>query len=258
MNKIKLYIIGSIATRGCFEYVDKSTYQDLYEICGLQYQSSFISLMSKPLKLKNLDIISKINGWNKTVVTRDMNKIFLDELKNCKPDYIIIDLVSETEYGVIKIEDTYISNIRGKTNKMNLNAYETNEISIKNNKELYIELLTKNINSFKEFCKTNLPNTKLIFHIAPYLYSYFDECRVTKKFENKDLMSKNKQLKELYNMNFITNEDLVIDINDKTYFSTSKHKISLAPLHYETKYYKDFISELNRVVLKDFIKEGER
>ena len=258
MNKIKLYIVGSVSTKGCFEYGDKGTYEDLYEVCGLQYQSSFISLMSKQLKLKSLDIFESLDGWSKKVITRDMNKIFLDELKDCKPNYIIIDLVSEVEGSVIQIEYTYISKIKGKTNKINLDDYDTKEISIKSHKDLYIELLTKNLNLFREFCKTNLPKTKLIFHVAPYLYSYLDGCRVPKSFENKGLISKNKQVKELYYMNCLDEDDLVIDMNDKTYFSTSKHKLSLNPLHYETKYYTDFVSELNRIVLKDFIKESAR
>lgn len=254
MGNIKLYIIGSVATKGCFQYCSTDIYEDIYEVTGLQYQSSFISLMSKSVELDGLDM-TMLDSWSQNVITRDMNKVFLDELKEIKPDYIIIDLISEIEGGLIELKDTYISNIKGKTNKLNFENYNVKKIDLNNNKDFYIELLNENLNLFRSFCNNNLPNTKIIFHVAPYSYSYFDEDRVTRTFENKGLIAKNKKIRELYYDYCLKNDDLIIDMNDKTYFSTCKHKLSLNPLHYENRYYNDFICELNRIVLKDFIRK---
>lgn len=256
MERIKLYIIGSVATKGCFEYCSKDIYQDIYEIIGLQYQSSFISLMSDSVELSDLEM-DNLDSWSKNVVTRDMNKIFLKELKESNPDYIIIDLISEVEGSIIELQGKYISQIKGKTNKLNLEKYDIREINIKNDKEFYLDLLKRKIELFRRFCECNLPRTKLIFHVATYLYSYFDENRVTKSFENKGIIAKNKQVKELYYDHCLKENDLIIDMSDKTYFSTANHKLSLNPLHYESKYYMDFISQLNRIVLKEFIRRGK-
>lgn len=252
MERIKLYIIGSVATKGCFEYCSMDVYKDLYEVTGLQYQSSFVSLMSEPVVLDGLDI-TMLDPWSKKVITRDMNKVFLDELKEINPDYIIIDLISEVEGGLIKLKDKYISNIKGKSNKLNFEKYNIKKFDINNDKDFYVELLKNSLDLFRSFCNNNLPKTKIIFHVAPYLYSYFDENTVTRSFENKGLIAKNKKVRDLYYNYCLKNEDLIIDMSNKTYFSTSKHKLSLNPLHYEHRYYSDFISELNRIVLKEFI-----
>ena len=230
MKQIKLYIIGSVSTKGCFAYSQENIHQDLYEVTGMQYQSSFISLMSNQLRLKDLNI-ENLDSWSKKVIMRDMNKTFLQEIIQLEPDYIIIDLISEIESSVMKIQDTYITKIKGKSNKLDFDNYEAEEISLKKHKELYIELLKNKIYEFRKFCSENLPNTKIIFHVAPFLYSYISRDRQTKCFENKGLIFQNKLLKEVYYDHCVTKDDLIIDLNDKTYFSTENHKLSLNPLH---------------------------
>ena len=254
MKKLKLYIIGSISTRACFDYIPENIYTDIYEVTGVQYQSSFISLMSNPIDKDSLDT-SSLSKWSQKVIERDLSKTFKEELIKSKPDYIIVDLISEIEYGVIKTPDSYITKISGKTNKLDLKDLCLEEISFKDKKEIYMELFKNKIDKFKMFCKDELPQTKIIFHIAPFLYSYFDDCRVAKSFINKNLLWKNKSIKELYE--YCTSEtDLIIDTNDKTYFATTKHRVSLNPIHYETQYYIDFISELNIITLKDLLERG--
>lgn len=254
MKKLKIYIVGSITTRACFDYIPKEKYSDIYDIVGVQYQSSIISLMSDPVTYENIDL-DELNGWSKKVIKRDFDKSFKNEMIKEQPDYIIIDLVSDVEYGVIETPHSYITKINGKTNKLDLTGLSVKELTLKKNKETYLRLFDEKMNQFKLFCKNKLPNTKIIFHISPFLYSYFDDCRVKRSFIDKNLIWKNKIINMLYEYS-ISENDLVIDLNEKTYFATAKHNVSLNPIHYETQYYIDFIDKLNFIVLRDILKKG--
>ena len=246
---IKIYIIGSIATRGCFSYSSKDVYDDIYDISGIQYQSSIISLMSKACNVTNYNI-NNISGWNKKTVCRDFNKIFLKELISLKPDYIILDLISDVQYDLISIENSYVTNIKGKTNKIGMDLNNLKVINIFDNKDEYLNLFKQSFDKFKLFIKENLPNTKLIIHKAKFAYSYLDECMVARSFKNLNLIEKNRLLDEIYSY---CTKDLMIEMDDKAYFSNIKHPISLNPIHYSNDYYTDFHFKLNKIVLKSLI-----
>lgn len=50
MTNIPIYIIGSVATKECFNKKTLNIYDNIFNIEGIQYQSSFISLFSRKLE----------------------------------------------------------------------------------------------------------------------------------------------------------------------------------------------------------------
>lgn len=256
MKKVRLSICGGVATKAAFDLFKKEENLEIYDITSLQYESSIISIMSDKIDIE-VEGTENIDNWTMKVIYSDLKKEYIEKIKADKPDYIVLDLVSDAIHGCLKIKDSYITNNRPKLRKVKINA-ETEEFSAKmSNGIAYKKLVKEKISEFLLLIEKELPNTKVVLHCAKLCHAYYGEQRKIISFNIYDIMNKNKILLEFYSFAKEFNNVSVIDLNNKVYFSKINHRWSpkASPLHYEDMYYRDFIATLDRIVLKNLLKE---
>lgn len=252
MNKITVSICGSSATRGCFELHNLKDLNDIIDVVNIQYQSSFISLGSKPFN-KNLKFSDMITNWNKTVIQRDLSKEYLEELKELQPQFIVVDFISDILYGTLKFGDEVITNNRGKLKEV---QFEDKGVvfNIKTDYEAFINDWFISVSEFMGFVKENLPNTKVIIHSARFIRSYYEYNNTVRPFDKYDTLENNTILNEMerkleeFNLNYI-------NLNGEKYFSSERHKWKKNTIHYEQRYYRDFLLEFYKIAFKEILKK---
>lgn len=254
MKKIRLSICGSAATRAAFELYKKQENLEIYDITSMQYESSIISIMSDKIDLE-VEKTDKTDNWTMRVIQDDLKKEYIEKLKIEKPDYIVLDLVSDIVYGCLKFQNSYITNNAGKLRKVKINSImEEVTLSTKGSIE-YKKIVKENISKFLTVIEKELPDTKVILHCAKLCHAYYGEQRSIISFKRHDIINKNRALLDLYNFVKKFNNISVIDLNNRVYFSKINHKWSPkgSPIHYEDIYYRDFMAILDRIVLKNLL-----
>lgn len=254
MKKVKLSICGGVATKAAFDLFKKEENLEIYDITSVQYENSIVSIMADKVDI-DIEKTEKTDSWTMKVIYDDLKKDYIEKLKNDKPDYIVLDLVSDGIYGCLKVGNSYITNNKPKLKKVKVNSY-TEEVSVSTKGTIeYNKLVKENISKFLLLIERELPNTKVILHCAKLCHGYYGEQRRIMSFKRYDIINKNRVLLDLYSFVKEFNNVEVIDLNNKIYFSKVNHKWSPkpSPIHYEDTYYRDFIATVDRIVLKDLL-----
>lgn len=256
MKKVKISICGGVATKAAFDLYKKEENIEIYDITSIQYESSIISIMSDKIDIE-VEETGKNNSWIMEVINNDFKKEYIEKLKVDKPDYIVLDLVSDVIYGCLKVGNSYITNNIPKLKRVKFNS-NTEEFSASTEGIIeYKKLVKENISKFLMLIEKELPNTEVILHCAKLCHAYYGDQRKIMSFNRYDIINKNRILLEIYSFAKEFNNVSVIDLNNKIYFSRVNHKWSSkpSPIHYEDAYYRDFIATLDRIVLKKLLKE---
>lgn len=248
MSQINISVIGTSATRGCFELMKLENLEQICNVSIDQYQSSMISIMSEPLG-KNVTISDKIKGWDKQVINMDFKKELFKNLEIQKPHYIVVDFIADILYGVLNIGRTSVTNNKNKLSFVQFHE-DVEVFTIHTHKDEYLTRWYAATQQFLTKVKEILPNTKVIIHSARFVNSYYDENNFLKSFQRNDLQSKNRYLEQMEEM--IVNEDVTfINLSKSKYHSSSNHKWKKNIVNYETRYYHDFLLEFLCFIIKE-------
>ncbi|MBM7646031.1 hypothetical protein JOD45_002256 [Scopulibacillus daqui] len=254
MQKIKVAVIGSAATRGCFELSSLSDLDNILEVSLLHYQSSLISIMSDPVK--NVALKTGISPFTKKIMTEDFEKGIFDKLKTIMPDFVVMDFIPDITYGALRIGDAYVTN-----NKKKLDYAEIPEnaesFTISSNQTEYAKKWAASFNRFVKQLKIVCPQTRIVVHSACFVSSYYEKNYQLKSLQRNDIQKKNKLLRTLEGL--INDDDIYyIDLTHRKFHSSAMHEWKLSYLHYETKYYNEFLLEFFKLIIKTGLQDQTR
>ena len=107
----------------------------------------------------------------------DLDKVFLEDLKNENFEYMILDTYYDTNFGVVDIGDNrYITNnIRLNQTEFFKNLEYKRFLTIQNNTAEYFELWKKSCDSFFEYLETYCPDLKVILNPSRHVYKVLNE-----------------------------------------------------------------------------------
>lgn len=164
---IKIATIGSCVTRDNFNSNFNPHYKDYFELVAHQHQSSIISMMSNKTSFTKTSDFSDATAYRKRHITNEFNKSFINEIKDKKPEYIMIDLYADIKYGVVKFDDeTYITNNKHFKNFPELKNKPT--LDLYKNFDEYLSLWKYYTNILFDFIQQELPESKVILVNARY------------------------------------------------------------------------------------------
>lgn len=168
--KIKIGIWGSCCTRDIFRSIFNN-YKEYFEIISSLERVSAISLMEKEhsIEFNEEDIqiypLDARNKFRSDVLRRDLSKNSLKSIGE-NIDYLFIDEFFEAYFGIIKINDTYITNNRWDLPETKF--YETinqdNILTLDKNFDEYFELWKISCDNFFDYFHENFPNVKIILN----------------------------------------------------------------------------------------------
>lgn len=256
-EKIKIAVFGACYSRSAFTSLDyfNKDYKDKYQVVHTSFQPSFISLMSEPVNYHDA-FFKEFNDTEKQYIKNEFEKSFFKAIEETKPDFLIIDLFADAACDLLKFgENQFITgNFYIQYSDYVKNLTENVEILNHDNMVEYMKYWYKSINLFKEKIKNYIPEDRIILQKARAIDRYFDENRNILYFEDELAVVKQRnfmyELMENYILEMMPQMQ-VIDVNDRGYIGHYGFPFGGKSInHFEPDYYKDFLKELDKLVLK--------
>ncbi|WP_088012307.1 DUF6270 domain-containing protein [Gottfriedia acidiceleris] len=257
---IKIAVIGSCVSRDIFNSKFIPYHKELFEVVSTAWQTSFTSLVAKPVELstEDLDTGGRLRDHRWNTLLRDLSKEPLKEILESMPEYIIIDFFADVNYGYVKLdqsEDHFLSNNPNGFRKTKF--YKTKKCGktydIHKNAR-FLEFFYKGFGKFYQIIKEQLPETKLIINGFFEAFGYIGDEKYPVRYDigtQQKVKENNTRYLEIYESIRKDFPDIdIIDMNQKTYFGDPNHPFGNHPYHMTKEYYNDLFNTITRHVLK--------
>ncbi|MEK5502717.1 DUF6270 domain-containing protein [Bacillus sp. FSL M8-0168] len=258
-NVTNIAVLGTCYSRNAFNTMDyfNPGYKKLYKCAYTQFHSNIISLVSDPVEFNKDDFIqSELKESDINYLKSDFEKSFFENLKDTKPDYLIIDLYVDACREVIEINDSsyitlnyllprtaFYKKLKG---KKVISSSDANE---------YFDLWEKSLEKFIEKLLSIIPEDKIILNRGRLTTKYKDANNKIVEFPHKEIKRNNYIWDKLENCFLYHLPNVrIIDMRKTKYIGYHKHPFGNSYAHYEPDYYKEFLFRLNEIVLEDMNK----
>lgn len=256
---VKIATIGSCVVRDNFNTKFNPYYKEYFNLVA-HLQSDLHSLMSTPTKFSKSDNYNEATNFHKQHIQNEINKQFLERLKDTNPDYIILDLYADMKFDEVMFDEkTYITN--NVQYKYLPEIQEKSILKIYEDFEEYFKSWKNSVDELFEFFRNELPKSKVILLNAKYQSKFkinttLDEHGQNQRKKNLDTKKMNQKWNILYN--HVENNFDVFKINMKVdkYALNETCLEGSYYLNFESKFYKDFLFELLNIISLDKLSEN--
>lgn len=258
MGITKVAVVGACVTRDCFNRSFVPFYRDNFECVSTVWQSSFISLVSTPTRLADPELAGRLNEKQLVYLKEDIEKTHVRKLVGQKPDYIILDLYSDTHYGTCTINDTAVTcnpNSLMKTNFYKLNKEALTSSSLLNCPEQFPKV-KEALYRFIENMRHALPGASVVLHLFEFTDAYINKKGESVRFEGAKyayIEKANALLNRLYDEILAEMDVMTVDMRGRYYLGDEGYPFGLEPYHFERQYQLDFISKFSLLCQKNKI-----
>ncbi|URM33413.1 DUF6270 domain-containing protein [Cytobacillus firmus] len=260
-NTLKIAVSGSCFSRLAFSSADyyNPGYKSKYELVYTQFHSSIISLMSNPVEFPE----KKFKGFDKREVEyirSDYKKDFFKQLKDKKPDFLILDFYVDGSKDVLMFDEEHCVSMNYMLRRNVNYLYEVKQkttVLTHEDVDAFLENWEKAIRSFCKEIVKYIPEERIILQKVRKTSGYYSEGDKLKNFaDEKENIKRSNYLYEYMENCFLQQMPGVqtIDLTRKAYFSHYEHPESITPDHYESDYYKDYMAQLNDVIVRSLVK----
>lgn len=262
-NTVKLGIIGSCFSRVGFSnkaYFNPG-YFAKYEIVDTIFHSTAASLLGPPLDVPYRQLLEVENETIRERIELEFSKKHLTKMKEKKADFLIIDFFAEVSSEIVKIqENQYLTNnIQMKKYKIIEEANLVGEIVTVENWEVRKAIFTDLLKEFIQELKKIVPEERIILMKIKLAENYYTKEGTKERYIPKEIETIT-QLNEKYSMI----EDLFIDclpkakiinLGDKNFISDKRFPLGASINHFESAYYKEFMTRLDTIVIRELTKK---
>jgi hypothetical protein len=245
----KLAILGTCASEDWIRYQNQREAIDV-RITPARLHTSLISMTAEPVECP--DDLGDIPDWKKDLVRRDFSKTFLVDLAGAKPDFLLVDLLSDARDGVINYRGSWITRsfffAESKASKL---AHGSELLYAHRAPRRYLHLFRNSVLELSRHLDTHLRGCRVILHKARFAESFLDDDGTVQGYSERKL-----QMHRTVNWNAEMLEGVfereigceAIAVNDPPVLADSGHIWGLGGLHYERAYYLRFASALRAIV----------
>ena len=266
---VTVAILGSCISRDVFNTRFNEGYKAMWNCVLLQNQSSLISIMSPPVKFLDDDYGDEIGDYARMQVRRDTSREFLDELREARPSYLVVDFFGDVHFGVLDLGDgTYVTNNRWMLWKTDWyhrhrESGDLSPIRLEEDPERYLALWRDALDQLVAFVDEHLPQTTVVVHRGRNAERWLGAAGG----QPKSLLARKKIFKvdiDVLNENWRTLDDIAcaidgwetVDLTDREYLSFKGHPWGVFYVHYTLDYYDEFLAALNVVHLRSLFEDG--
>lgn len=255
-SRKNIAIFGSCCSKDPFTTTFNKNYKKRYISNITDQRHSLISLMQDKENIdeKLLEIEPKYEGsaYGVKCLKDDFYKSFIDLILSNEIDYLLLDLYFEIEMGIILYNGNNIitNSYHIKNTKFFQQMKNIKFINMRDNHEEYYKLWTEYCDKFFEFMKTFKPNTKVVLV----------EIRSINRFLKEDgtiyeaFVEKSKKYNPLYvelEKYIKENHEVYVIPFEKNILCVDNHHWGRLDVHYENKFYKNFLKKMDKIVEKD-------
>lgn len=269
----KITTFGACVSRDLFKTSIVREHKNYFNFSDDQYHMSVVSLMSKKISKDIVDslpgnISGDVNNFVKKCFKEDINKDFLERMKQAQHDYLILDFYMDTFYGVIELSDgSYISGKEWQYKKIDfyntdISKNVTRVISPLENESEYMSLWKLSIDKFMQFMAEESKDTTVILNCKKFTNRFYDaesgqfsdlSVKLDDKKRNEEVISKlndiwsrmdNYLIEKFPNVKLLT-------FTEGDYYSSSDNEWGPFYLHFNQEYYDDASIKIIEIIEND-------
>ncbi|UWX96113.1 DUF6270 domain-containing protein [Arthrobacter zhaoxinii] len=249
-NRPTVDIVGSCVSRDNFNGRLSPDWKSYFSLGNEHYQSSFLSLMSKPVEVPAEELTGP-DQHSTRVTVRDFEKQYLVGLvSGAAPDVLIVDFFADARFGCLRAQGSLVTNNEWKLHNTPYWTEAVDErqtLNLWDDEEEYLQAFRTAAQEFETLRRRNFPKTRVILNGARAVYSYFNKgtrVEFPKKFVS-ELNMRWSKLDELF-LQYVPAE--VISGGGAKTLSDSSHPRGPSPYNYEPEFYRIFREELLRTL----------
>lgn len=262
-NAIKIAIIGSCYSRLIFssaKYYNRY-YKNKYEVVSTVFHSAVASMVSESVDYDEQIIDAIENETIRDRISTEFKKNQLKIVKNSSPNFIIIDIYADVIFHLLEIsKKQYITeNYQFKKNNSENAIIEKHDVSKIRDIKVSEKLFLNYLDGYLEALKTIVPEERIILQKVRMATSQIKNGKVVPYTEEQleNIKNYNVQYERFENYILERMQKIqVIDIDYKKYRSDIDFPLGVSPNHYESKFYKDVMSEVNDIILSHLIQKN--
>ena len=253
--KTKIGIFGSCITRDIFRSIFNN-YKEYFEIVSSLERVSLVSLMEEEhsIEFNDEDILiyplNKKNIFDSKLLWLDLSKTFLKTIGE-NIDYLIIDEFFEVYFGLIKINENYITNNfwHYPKTKFYETISENDKLSLNDNFKEYFDLWTDSCHKFFDYLHENFPHVKVILNkvkLSPKVLKNDGSYYLDGEFQ-REAEKYNPLIEILENYLEKYYDVLVIDCT-KDVFANENHIWGKASFHLYDNFYNNAFEKILEII----------
>ncbi|MGL5479570.1 MAG: DUF6270 domain-containing protein [Clostridium sp.] len=265
-NTIKISVLGSCLSRLPFSSNSffNPNYKKKYQVVSTMFHTSLASLFGKPVEnaedYVNNYLLTR-NNKEREYIIKDMKKIFFNELREKKPDFLIIDFYQDAVRDLILFDDGEIlsAGINLRNSKLLDIISKKSKIITHNEYDLFMKYWNDALIKFsKEIFKYISPN-RVIINSSFCVNEYLDGSKVMKYKTLGGFVKKNNFFFEYMNKAALhkIKGSKCLDLSELGFIADKNHPEGNTPTHYQQEYYKEFLKKLDEIVLTTLLEENK-
>lgn len=256
-NLTNIAILGTCYSRNAFNTSDffNPYYKKLYKCSYTQFHSNIMSIVSDPAVFDETEFLDcGLKPSDISYIRSDFQKDFFENLLESNADYLIIDFYVDACREVIQIKENANITLNYLLPRTKYFKQIKNKPVISHtNNEMYLDLWKEKLKVFVQRLLEIMPADKIILNRGRLTSKYLDSNNKINDFPNQDIIKRNNILWDRMDhclINLIP-EIKTIDMRDTSFIGHYNHPFGKSYAHYESGYYKEFLSKLNEIVLMD-------
>lgn len=253
--KIKIGVWGSCVTRDIFRSIFNN-YKEYFEIISSLERVSLVSLVGEEhsIEFNDEDIqiypLNKKNIFDSEILRLDLSKNYLKTIGE-NIDYLIIDEFFEVYFGLIKINNNYITNNfwHYPRTKFYETIDENNILSLNHNFLQYYALWKKNCDKFFDYFHKNFPDVKIILNkvkLSSKVLKSDGSYYVDEEFQRE--AEKYNPLLELLEYYLEKYHDVLVVDCTKDVFASENHIWGKSPFHLYDEFYRNAFEKILEII----------
>ncbi|PGU66855.1 hypothetical protein COD67_11970 [Bacillus cereus] len=253
--KSRIAVSGSCFSRSAFQTKEffNPKYKENFEVVYTSFHSSIPSMMAKPKTFEET-YLGECTDFQKRNIKNDFEKNFFENLLNSNSDFLIIDFYADAVRPLIYFEDgvmiTDSYTLRGTDYIYHLG----NPKIITHYDENYLTIWKESFDKFADKLEKSYDPNRVILQRARTALKYIDKSGKINSFSKEEVLDSriSNNLFEYMEMVFLERfpNASVIDLTKKGYLGYEGHPEGKSVSHYQSEYYRDFLTELEKVILK--------
>jgi hypothetical protein len=231
-------LFGGCATRDIFDFCDTGN----LKVEEYFARSGFASMCSDKVNI-DIDLHKIESSFEKKCVARDLDKSFLEVVKNNRFDYLFFDFFS-TRFDVA-VNDKKIITLSDELIKTDYDFSSNYFRIVHNNTEEYFNYWKCGFERIMDLCQTTSIDHKLVLNKL-YLADSTEDGRQFPDFFDKVYINNFNQLLSKFYDYYEQNvrSGFVFNYDPKLFVGSTKHKWGLNPFHFIDDFYIEALSKL--------------
>lgn len=262
-KKIPIGILGTCMTRWAFSRKYTDAYRSLFEVKYSHFWPSVFSMTEEPIEFPE-NMYSEYDARELPLVRREYDKTFMQELKDAKCEYVLIDFFVDAIHGPRRMPDGKFISYKAYARDFyqDFLMFDSQKYHMSTND--YLENWKQKADVLIEQLREVIPENRIVLATGGLTHYFIDESGNRVCFDGMTLRSSSMTKDSIDALNYLWDQmntyfmaklpgARILSMRDYHFQAFDPVSANVRPYHYVNAYYRAMSAELSRIVLWDRI-----